>query len=74
MGDLYPSFHKRRLAIQAVAQLFDRHNFQTFEAIERFTGLSKSEVVLLKPALQEFLGCDITSRVDLQPPGLFLED
>ena len=64
---------EQKLAIDAVARMFESADFLTFDAIEKSTGLSKPEVLSLKYSLQKLLGFQITSRVDLKPPGLFVE-
>ncbi len=59
--------------LESVAQLFDGRRFVSFEYIERSTGISKYQSVALKPALEILFDCCITSRIDLVPPGLLLE-
>ena len=59
--------------IALIVELFAGHNFLTFRRLQDETGLSYSELIALKPVLQDTLHADITSRVDLADPGLFLE-
>lgn len=54
-------------------EAFDRSNFISFSRLEAMSGLSRSELIDLKPYLECMMAADITSRVDLAEPGLFLE-
>jgi len=64
---------ENRIAVHTLVRLFDNKNFLTFDEINKRIGLSKAEVVMLKCDLQVALQREITSRVDLQTPGFFLE-
>jgi hypothetical protein len=60
--------------LRKLASYIGSRNYITFSEIERHLGLTKADVVLLKPDLEAILGVDITSLVGLDPPGLFIGD
>jgi hypothetical protein len=64
---------RRGPGLARLVQLFEGRNFLTFGYLEGETGLSLSEIIALKPALETALNVDVTSRVDLPKPGFFLE-
>lgn len=69
-------------SVEAIAELFETDNFLPFHRIEMHTRLSEEQIIRLKPKLETYLRkragewsrvC-VTSRVDLDPAGLWLED
>ena len=68
--------------VEAIARLIDTHNFVSFDEIEQSTGLTMSEVIEVKPLLEDYMRrqkggsqyITVTSRIDLDPPGLFIDD
>jgi hypothetical protein len=68
--------------LEIIAALVGGHNFLTFHTIEKATNLSFSQIIALKIPLEEYLQNQsgsrfrifITSRIDIDPPGLFFED
>lgn len=70
--DVAPTDQQKTL--RKLANYIGSRNYITFSEIERDLGLTKADVVLLKPDLEAILGVDITSLVGLDPPGLFIAD
>ena len=69
-------------SVEAIAELFETGNFLPFHRIQTHTRLSEDQIIRLKPKLETYLRkragewsriC-VTSRVDLDPAGLWLED
>jgi len=68
--------------VEAIADLIGNGNFITFEKIEQSIGMGMSEVIGLKPLLGDYMRrreggspyITVTSRIDLNPPGLFIDD
>ena len=63
-----------------MADLFDERNFVEFRAIETLLGCDRSVVYSLKAELERVLrersgsdSCDLTSFLDANPPGFFVE-
>jgi hypothetical protein len=78
-----PPLHAPKSAVVGViAKLFEAHNFLPFHQIAMHTGLSEGQIVRMKPDLEALLRKSsgnsshvcVTSRVDVNPRGLFLED
>lgn|SRR5262249_1486388 len=73
-------YARRGDPIVTIAKLFEISNFVTFDQIRTARNLSKEQIVQIKPELEAFLRkrtrsrVSVTSRVDLDPPGLALED
>ncbi len=64
---------RRKVVLQVVAIIADRNFIRFAELIEE-TGHEYSELIALKPLVEELTGLDISSRIDLIPPGFFIED
>jgi hypothetical protein len=68
-------------AVHSLVNLIGHRNFVTFQEIEAELGLSFGQIVRLKPSLETYYqalpdsggGYSVTSRIDLNPPGLFIE-
>jgi hypothetical protein len=74
VSGIFPDSIHKADAIKALVSLSDGRNYLSFVEIEQRTGLFYSEIIALKPNLEQVLKVCVTSRVDLNPPGLSFDE
>jgi hypothetical protein len=64
--------------IQAATRLLGSRNWVTFEELTSVSGLTRDELIAVKPRLEKLIqadspGATLTSRVDLSPEGFEIQ-
>jgi len=60
--------------LELLANFIGSRNYITFADIDGRLGIHMREAIALKPELEDFMGVDIASLMNLKPPGFFIED